>query len=211
MWTVFTNIGDAAVTLPVAAICAGWIALFDVRLACRWIVVLAAGMAVVGATKILYFGWGLSLAASGLRVVSGHTMLSTAVWIVAIGLQLKWWRLPPLLGIVAGMVVGVLTGVARVMDHSHSLPEVLSGWVLGALVAAVFLRSALKVEFDRPRPFWSAISLLLVSTLAYGHKAPLQDLIEAHAAEIHRHAPSVAALFHPIRYRTQSQVVAPAR
>lgn len=211
MWNVFTNIGDAAVTLPVAAICAGWIAVFDVRLACRWIAALAAGMVVVGATKILYYGWGLSLAASGLRVVSGHTMLSTAVWIVAISLQLKWWRLPPLLGIVAGMVVGVLTAIARVMDHSHSLPEVLSGWVLGALVATVFLRSALKVEFERPRPMGSAISLLLVSALAYGHKAPLQDLIETHAPEIHERVPSVAALFHPFLYRIQSHVVAPAR
>ncbi|MGV2288057.1 phosphatase PAP2 family protein [Trinickia sp. YCB016] len=211
MWNVFTNIGDAAVTLPVAAICAGWIAVFDVRLACRWIAALAAGMVVVGATKILYYGWGLSLAASGLRVVSGHTMLSTAVWIVAIALQLKWWRLPPLLGIVAGMVVGVLTGIARVMDHSHSLPEVLSGWVLGALVAAVFLRSALKVEFERPWPMGSAISLLLVSALAYGHQAPLQDLIETHAPEIHERVPSVVALFHPFLYRIQSHVVAPAR
>ena len=211
MWNVFTNIGDAAVTLPVAAICAGWIAVFDVRLACRWIAALAAGMVVVGATKILYYGWGLSLAASGLRVVSGHTMLSTAVWIVAISLQLKWWRLPPLLGIVAGMVVGVLTAIARVMDHSHSLPEVLSGWVLGALVATVFLRSALKVEFERPRPMGSAISLLLVSALAYGHKAPLQDLIETRAPEIHERVPSVAVLFHPFLYRIQPHVVAPAR
>jgi membrane-associated phospholipid phosphatase len=214
MWTVFTNIGDAAVTLPVAAICAAWIARLDTRLACRWIALLAAAMAMVGATKILYYGgWSLPLAASGFRVVSGHTMLSTSVWIVAITLQLKWWRLPPLLGIVAGMAIGVLTGIARVMDQSHSLPEVLSGWVLGALVAAVFLRSALKDEFDRPqpKPMWSAISLLLVSAFAYGHKAPLQDLIETHAPEIHRRAPSVAALFHPIRYRCESHDATPAR
>jgi membrane-associated phospholipid phosphatase len=211
MWNVFTNIGDAAITLPVAALCAGWIARFNTRLACLWIALLAAGMATVGATKILYYGWDLSVASSDFRVVSGHTMLSTSVWIVAITLQLKWWRLPPLLGIAAGMTVGVLTGIARVMDHSHSLPEVLSGWVLGALVAAIFLRSALKIEFDRPKPMWSAASLLLVSALAYGHKAPFQDMIEAHAPEIHRRAPSVAALFHPIQYRIESHGVAPAR
>lgn len=209
MWIMFTNIGDAALTLPVAAICAGWIALFDVRLACRWIGALAAGIAMVGVTKILYAGWGISFPASDFRVVSGHTMLSTSVWIVAITLQTKWWRRPPLFGIVAGMIVGLLTGISRVMDHSHSLSEVFAGWVLGALVAAVFLRTALYVEFERFRPVWSTISLLLVSMLAYGHTAPLQHLIDAHSPAIHNHAHSVIALFRQIRYRTQTYEAAP--
>jgi hypothetical protein len=211
MGILFTNIGDAAVTLPVAIICAGWIALFDVRLACRWIGALAAGMAVVGATKIIYAGWGISFPVPGFRMISGHTMLSTSVWIVAITLQLKWWRQPPLLGIVAGTVIGLLTGIAHVMDHSHTPPEMLSGWVLGALVAMIFLRTALKAEFKHPRPVWSAISIVLVSTLAYGHKAPIQHLIEAHAPGIHRRAPSVTALYDQIRYRIHAHVATPAR
>jgi hypothetical protein len=60
MWHAFTNIGDAAVTLPVAIVCAGWIAMSNLRLAFRWGLVLSAGMALVGATKILYAGWGVS-------------------------------------------------------------------------------------------------------------------------------------------------------
>ncbi|CAB3731744.1 phosphatase PAP2 family protein [Paraburkholderia rhynchosiae] len=204
MWTVFTNLGDAAVTLPIAAVCACWIALFDVRLACRWIATLAAGVAVVGASKIVYAGWGISFPASDFRVISGHAMLSTSVWIVAITLQLKWWRLPPSIGIVAGLAIGALTGVSRVMDHSHSLPEVVSGWILGALVAMSFLRAALSVEFDRLRPAWSTASLLFVSALAYGHHAPLQRLIETRSPEIHSHAHSIMAYVGRVRYRVQS-------
>ena len=101
MWTVFTNIGDAAVTLPVAAVCACWIALFNVKLAFRWIVMLSAGIAIVGASKIFYAGWGISFPASHFRVISGHAMLSTCVWMVALALQLQWWRLPPSPGIAA--------------------------------------------------------------------------------------------------------------
>jgi hypothetical protein len=201
------------VTLPVAVICAGWIALVDVRLACRWVGALAAGMAVVGATKILYAGWGLSLPAEDFRVLSGHTMLSTSVWIVAFALQLKWWNRSPRLGVLAGMAVGFLTGIARVMDHSHSLSEVLSGWALGALVATFFLRRALaaEVEVERSWRMWPAVSVLLVSTLAYGHKAPLQDLIDEHAPGIRRHAPAITALVHPIQERIESQGATPAR
>lgn len=199
MWTLFTNIGDAAITLPVAAICVCWLALFNTRLAWRLIGALAAGTAIVAATKIIYAGWGLSIPAADFRVVSGHAMLSTSVWTVAITLQLKWWRLPALPGVCAGMVVGALTGFSRVMDHSHSLPEVIAGWLLGVLVAVFFLRTEINVESERIGPVWFTLSLLLVSTLAYGHKAPLQYLIDAHSSEIHRPIPAVKAFPGQIR------------
>ncbi|MFL9988089.1 phosphatase PAP2 family protein [Paraburkholderia sediminicola] len=199
MWTLFTNIGDAAVTLPVAALCIGWLARFNVRLAWQLVGALAGGMAIVGATKIIYAGWGISIPATDFRVISGHTMLSTSVWTVAITLQMKWWRLPPLPGVGAGMAIGALTGFARVMDHSHSFPEAIAGWFLGTLVAVFFLRAAINVEFERFRPVGFTLSLLLVSTLAYGHEAPLQDLIDAHSPAIHRHMPSVRAILGQIR------------
>jgi hypothetical protein len=204
MWTVFTNIGDAAMTLPVAAICVGWIGYFDVRLALRLIGALAAGVAIVGATKILYAGWGIWVPAFDFRVISGHAMLSTSVWMVALALQLKWWRQSPIPGVIAGMAIGACTGISRLVDHSHSLPEVIAGWLLGVLVAAFFLRTAVNVEFERFKPVWSTISLLLVSTLAYGHKAPLQYLIETRSPEIRNHTPSVVALLSRIRYRVLS-------
>jgi membrane-associated phospholipid phosphatase len=194
MWNVFTNIGDAAVTLPVAAICTGWLALFNARLAWRLMAALAAGMAVVGVSKIIYAGWGVSIPASDFRVISGHAMLSTSVWTIALALQLKWWRLPPLPGVGAGLAIGALTGFARVVDHSHSLPEVISGWFLGALVAVLFLRTVINQQFARITPIWSTLSLLLICTLAYGHEAPFQYLIDAHAPQIHRHVLSVMAL-----------------
>ncbi|MFM0340764.1 phosphatase PAP2 family protein [Paraburkholderia fungorum] len=193
MWTLFTNLGDAAITVPVAAICVGWLALFNTRLAWRLVGALAAGTAIVGATKIIYAGWGVSIPATDFRVISGHAMLSTAVWTVAITLQLKWWRLPALPGVGAGMVIGALTGFSRIMDHSHSFPEVFSGWLLGALVAVLFLRTAINVESERIGPIWFTLSLLLVSMLAYGHEAPLQYLIDVHSSQIHRHIPSVRA------------------
>lgn len=193
MWTLFTNMGDAAITLPVAAVCTGWLAINHIGLAWRLIGALAAGIAIVGATKIVYAGWGVSIPATDFRVVSGHAMLATSVWTVAITLQLKWWRLPPFPGVGAGIAIGALTGFSRIMDHSHSFPEVIAGWILGTLVAAFFLRIAINVELARFRPVWSTLSLLLVSTLAYGHKAPLQYFIDAHSSAIHRHVPSVIA------------------
>ncbi|OXH87354.1 phosphoesterase, partial [Burkholderia multivorans] len=43
MWSQISNIGDAALTLPIALTCAGWLAVSNWRLAVRWIALLAAG------------------------------------------------------------------------------------------------------------------------------------------------------------------------
>jgi membrane-associated phospholipid phosphatase len=190
-WTVYSNVGDAAVTLPVAIVCAVWIAKTDLRLAWRWALTLGCAMLPVGASKILYYAWGVSLPLAHFRVISGHTMLSTAVWAVALALQLRWWRLPAFPGIVAGLLVGALTGASRVHGHSHSVAEVLVGWIIGTLAAAVFLRAALRVEAKPFSPVWSTLCLLVVSTLAYGHTAPFQELIEEHSAALKDNTPGL--------------------
>lgn len=204
MWMIFTNIGDAALTVPVAILCAAWVARVDMALAGRWILSLASGMALVGITKILYSGWGIALPLGDFRVISGHTMLSTAVWIVTLALLLKWWRLPPLMGIVAGLLIGALTGYARIFDHSHTVMEVVIGWAVGVIAAAWFLRTALQVEFRKFRPFWATVSLLAVSTLAYGHQAPFQDIINAKSEALRIHTSSVESALSYVRSRSSS-------
>jgi membrane-associated phospholipid phosphatase len=196
MWHAFTNIGDAAVTLPVAIVCAGWIAMSNLRLAFRWGLVLSAGMALVGATKILYAGWGVSFPEIEFRVISGHTMLATSVWTVTIALLLRSWGLLATVGVVGGLIVGACTGLARVFDHSHSLSEVAIGWVVGAVVGAVFLRACVNAKLEQFRPMAVTITLLVVSTLAYGHTTPFQRLIDGHSPAIRaRAAADVARVF----------------
>ncbi|MFL9933845.1 phosphoesterase PA-phosphatase [Paraburkholderia sp. RL18-103-BIB-C] len=211
MWNVFSNIGDAAVTLPVAALCAGWIALFNVRLALRLVATLVAGVAIVGVTKVMYAGWGIAIPAEDFHVISGHAVLSTSIWMIAITLQLKWWRLPTLPGIVAGMAIGALTSIARLMNHAHSVPEVASGWVLGVVMALFFLRTAVNVELDRLKPVWPTLSLLLVSSLTYGHEAPFEYLIQTRSPQLHSHVPPVMAFLGRVRYGIQSHEATSAK
>jgi hypothetical protein len=130
---------------------------------------------------------------------------------VAITLLLKWWRLPTFPGVAAGMIIGALTGFSRLVDQSHSLPEVIVGWLLGVCVALFFLRAAVNVELERFRAIWPTLSILLVSTLAYGHKAPFEYLIETRSPQIRKHVPSVMAVLGRIRYRVQSHDATSAR
>ncbi|MFP3502920.1 phosphatase PAP2 family protein [Burkholderia sp. SIMBA_062] len=184
MWSEISNLGDAALTLPVALTCAVWLALSNRRLAVRWIVLLAAGMSLVGATKILYAGCGVEIPQFDFRVISGHTMLSTSVWTVALSMLWQAFRPGNAPGVAAGLAVGAVTAAARVFDHSHTIPEVVVGWLLGALVALVFLRAYVRAHKRSFSPRIAAVCLLLVSGIAYGHRAPFQQMIDTHSPQV---------------------------
>ncbi|MGS0891799.1 phosphatase PAP2 family protein [Burkholderia stagnalis] len=184
MWSDISNIGDAALTLPIAVTCAAWLALSDWKLAVRWVAQLAAGMSLVGATKILYAGCGVAIPAFDFRVISGHTMLSTSVWTVALTMLWQAFRSGRAPGVAAGLGIGALTAVARVFDHSHTIPEVVAGWLLGALVALTFLRAYERARKTSFSPRVAAVCLLLVSGIAYGHRAPFQQMIDTHSPQL---------------------------
>lgn len=176
MWSLISNLGDAALTLPVALACAVWLAVTDRRLAVRWVVCLAAGMALVGLTKILYAGCGIEFQQFDFRVVSGHTMLATAVWTVTF--SLLWgngatfrWVAP-----VAGLSAGAIMGAVRVFEDAHTVSEAIAGWIVGALVALFFLR-ARSARLRLSSPIIAGVGLLLVTSIAYGHRSPIQGLI----------------------------------
>ena len=127
-----TNLGDAALTVPVAFACALWLSATDRREAFRWLFVLAAGLALVGLTKVLYAGCGIEIRSLEFRVISGHTMLASAVWGVALGLltgsvRAGWYRL----GATFGLAMGALIGFCRVVQDAHTPIEVVAGWALG--------------------------------------------------------------------------------
>jgi membrane-associated phospholipid phosphatase len=178
MWYAISNIGDAALTLPIAAVCAIWLTLSDWRLAVRWILLLSAGMAIVGLTKILYFGCGVGIPAIDFRVISGHTTLSTAVWTVAFALLFRCKGGSIRVGATLGLLVGALTAVARVFDNAHTISEVISGWLLGATIATLFVRAFERSGARLFFPYMAPLSLMLIASVAYGHHAPFQKMIE---------------------------------
>lgn len=181
MWNAISNLGDAALTLPVAITCTIWLKLSSREFANRWMLLLAAGMALVGVTKILYAGCGVEIPSIGFRVISGHTTLSTAVWAVTLALLFRSAGGDARLGAVVGLGVGMLTAVARVFDHAHTVPEVIAGWLLGGAIAALFVRGLARSKARLFRPAVTAAGLLMVTTVAYGHHAPIQAMIDKYS------------------------------
>jgi membrane-associated phospholipid phosphatase len=181
LWA-FSNFGDAALTLPLAVVCGIWLRSIDKRLALYWVLSLAAGMALVGVSKILYAGCGLEISAIDFRMISGHTMLSASVYAVAGGLLLggfgkSWYRL----GAAGGLIFAAMIGFSRVAIRVHSVSEVVAGWLLGSAIAVLLLMRVFEHPRKMPRAAFAGAALLVVSTLAYGHHAPFQAMIERYS------------------------------
>jgi membrane-associated phospholipid phosphatase len=178
----FSNFGDAALTLPLAVVCALWLRSVDKRLAIYWALALMAGMALVGVSKILYAGCGLEIPAIHFRMISGHTMLSAAVYTVAGGLLLsgfgkQWYRL----GAAGGLLFALMIGVTRWIIKAHTAAECVTGWLLGATIAMLVLARVFDQPRKMPRAAFAGVALLVVSTLAYGRHAPFQAMIERYS------------------------------
>ncbi|SAK99510.1 PA-phosphatase like phosphoesterase [Caballeronia arationis] len=176
--TWISNLGDAGLLLPLALACAIWLRVTGKHLALRWLVYLAAGMALVGASKILYAGCGIQIEAVQFRVISGHTMLAAAVWpvsfaLLAAGARPAWHRA----GALCGLALAAVIGMCRIVEDAHTPAEVVAGWLLGGFIAMLVLERVFSEPRRIPRVLVAGLGLLAVSSIAYGHRAPFQAMI----------------------------------
>ncbi|WP_322041518.1 phosphatase PAP2 family protein [Burkholderia diffusa] len=182
MWLAIGNLGDAALTLPLAAVCFMWLtrSMYGWRIALWWIMLLAAAMFIVGLTKILYAGCGSQIQSMNFRAISGHTMLAATVWPMACLLMLHdGWNVRPGPVLLPGLALSATIGLARVREDVHTASEVITGWMLGVLVTTLLLKRWTDAPILPPalRPLAQA-SVLAVSAIAYGHHAPIRTAIE---------------------------------
>ncbi|BBA44187.1 MULTISPECIES: phosphatase PAP2 family protein [Burkholderia] len=184
MWAAVSDLGDAAMTLPLAVACIVWLTRSSVGRhgAAAWALMLAAGMALVGVTKLLYAGCGIQIRAIDFRVISGHTMLASAVWPMACAIALAGCApIRPSTSLSLGLALGALIGVARVFDDAHTPSEVVAGWIVGSVVVLSFVRRHGAPRIDARYRMLAAGSLIAVSAAAYGRHAPIQAAIELYS------------------------------
>lgn len=142
LWYTITNLGGAGLTLPLAFAIALWlVAGYSFRMGASWLLLLGVATGLVTATKIAFLGWGVGIHELDFTGVSGHAMLSTAVYPVAFFLMLQ--RVPNgvrVAGVVVGLAIGVAVALSRVVLDAHSPSEAVAGCVIGSLTALAFVR-----------------------------------------------------------------------
>jgi membrane-associated phospholipid phosphatase len=186
---VFTELGDSKLLIPVAvlaALCMQPGARFS---ALRWMVAAGAAGALVLVTKLAFIGWGVGSAEFNFTGISGHAMVSMAIYPV-LGFALGNIHSRRAAYLLAGLstALGLAIGVSRVELLAHSWSEVIVGLALGALVSAWVLR-----HWPQERLGLRAAPLVvgfLLSSLAGNHMAPkiqTQDLVVSLALELAGH------------------------
>ena len=164
-WRLTTRLGEAQILLPAALFAALTLSARPASrpFVYRWVALLSAGVVVTIASKVAFIGWGTGWAAVNFTGMSGHAMLSTAVYPVLLGTFASsgaGTRRNVAIG--AGCLLGILICVSRLLLGAHSLAEVLAGGLVGALITGL-LFSNNHQPFEAVTP---VILILLVTWLA---------------------------------------------
>jgi len=163
MWQVISHLGSSSLLLPVLLITATGLWQSEQRkTALVWLGSLTLAITICLTSKVAFIGWGIGIESINFTGVSGHTLFATSVLPVTFHLLLQTWASlrHRYWGMGVGLALGLLVAISRVALHAHSWSEVVPGWLLGALVMWITLRST-----DTPqhvsRLFLAAPALLL--------------------------------------------------
>ncbi|WP_084461431.1 phosphatase PAP2 family protein [Curvibacter gracilis] len=169
-WEIITRLGSAGLMLPVWLLTWGGVWWARERLAAAvWLLSLGVAVALTLVSKTLFIGWGIGIAAWDFTGFSGHTLLATSVlpilFSVLLAPQQRAWRW---LTAAAGLALAALVGVSRVELGAHSVSEVVSAWLLGAMVCLCTLQTLGRMK---PLPRLAGVFPLALLLLA-GRGAP---------------------------------------
>lgn len=173
-WTAVTDLGDSAVTVPVALAIVAWLLAGRAwGSALAWLSLFGAGSFLVIGTQVAYAGWGIGMQQFDFTGISGHSMSAASVLSVAgyiIGSRIS--KSAALFAGSVGFCVGVLVGISRVILSDHSPSEVLVGCALGGSIALATIR----IIRARPKmvaaPLIFALTILTLVFTLHGHRAP---------------------------------------
>lgn len=191
-WLAVTDLGDAAVTVPLAVILQAYLFLVRwPRAALFWGAAILACAIAVTALKLALLSCGgawHAVAASP----SGHAALGTAVYgaMAAVAGRQLGRRASVLLHLTALAVVGAI-GVSRVAVGAHTVPEVLIGTAIGALAVAAF-HHALADSPPRSPPAWPWLAAATVAVIValHGQHWSMESHIRAIAGLLARGVPA---------------------
>ncbi|MBI3526288.1 MAG: phosphatase PAP2 family protein [Betaproteobacteria bacterium] len=179
-WQIITHLGSLSLMTPAVAVAATCLWRSGHQAAVRiWLPALALAATITLATKILFLGWGIGIAALDFTGISGHTLLATSVLPVIFGWLFAQDRdrvLPA--GAVFGFLIGAIVGLTRVLLGAHSVSEVVIAWLIGSAVSGVTL-NALDSPLKRPWLAWLAPLALL-----FAFNTTASSYLQAHHWEV---------------------------
>jgi hypothetical protein len=178
-WTKLMHIGDISLTLAAAAAMTAWLlAARAWRMAFWWSLLFTLGIGLVGATKVAFMAWGMTLPGLDFKAVSGHATGITAVLPTLFYLLLRQRGLRArAAGVAAGLALGALMGVLLVAQGEHSIAEAIAGWAMGAMISLGGIWMADELPPRRPALGLVFSALVFVSAACLMRSVPVGYLM----------------------------------
>ncbi len=151
-WTQLFELGDLTLTLPLAsAMAAGLLGARDWRAAGAWTVLFVLALALVGAAKLAFLGWGTGLPALDFKAPSGHAAGVSVVFPTLLYLLLRHGQARlRRAGLILGVLLGAAVAVLLVAAGEHSPAEAWAGWLIGSGASLAAIRLAGPAPAPRP-------------------------------------------------------------
>ncbi len=186
MWAFITNLGDTAVTVPLALLTCGFLCAWrEVRLALGWGLAILGCAGVIAVLKLLLAACGHRLGVAGLLSPSGHSAMSAAVYGSLCLLIAN--PSPPLVRTMVYTVGALLIAdiaASRVALRYHAPAEVAVGLIVGLVEVAVFRTILVKRPVTTLRVPWLVGAAAILVTLLYGTRWPAEQALGNLAAAL---------------------------
>jgi membrane-associated phospholipid phosphatase len=173
-----TDLGDAAVALPLSAVVLVWLLwLHARRAAVSWVV--AVGLCIVGTAllKILLY---VCPPVPDLVSPSGHSSLSTLIYgalAIVIAAERRGWQRVTALAAGAGLIVSIAG--SRFLLNVHSALEVGIGVLIGSVTLALFASRYLHLRSEEKSLRPLILPAIAVITLLHGHELRAEGYLHA--------------------------------
>ena len=189
-----TDLGDSAVTLPLAALALLYLLLAHwPRAALALAISLAAGGAAIGALKLALQSCGHRLLQTTVIDPSGHVAMSTLIYgalALLLGSALAGaWRGAVYLAF--ALLIAAIA-LSRLVLHAHNLGEVLVGLAVGLGALILFHQLHGEPAAGGLRVSRLALSALLLMVAMHGTRWPIEDEIRSMVALIRVGVPECA-------------------
>jgi len=175
-WKAIVYVGNVSVMLPAAAAIAVWLVAGRLwKMALLWSLLFTVGLGLVAASKTYFIGWGTGFRSLDFKALSGHAMLTTAVFPVMIYLLLQ--RFAPVVltcGTLFGLLFVGLVGICLVVLDFHSIAEVVGGCAIGGVVSLSFIRIYGTLPTLRLNRLQLPCSLLVFMVVSYAKPAAME-------------------------------------
>lgn len=140
LWSSITDLGDSAVTLPLAGLILVLVVVArEWQIARAWVAMVTSCAIAIGGLKALFGACGERFALAGIVSPSGHTAMSVSIYL-SFATLLSYGTPRRASGIIsvggALLVAGI--AISRLVLRMHDLPEVIIGFVVGLAAHVLF-------------------------------------------------------------------------